>query len=282
MTGISYPPIINLGGNEKLRLSFDDLGEEHKSYYYTLIHCSANWESSDLFSTEYIQGVAEDVIYENSYSRGGNIDFIHHWLVFPTENMKIIRSGNYLIKVYEEGDSENAVITWRFMVSENRLEVNGRVFPTADARYRAYRQELNFSLISENYLVSNPYDDLKVTIQQNGRWDNAHYNVNPTFVKGNEIEFINQKDLIFDGGNEFRFFNMKNIDYASGYIDRIYSDSDGIKHSVLRSEKKRAYKIYSQHVDINGRRYIQNDSWGLTIIQMLNIHGYTFRYQLIS
>ena len=62
-------PIINLFANQKLRLSFDDLGEDHISYYYTLIHCSANWEDSELFSTEYIQGVPEDVIYENSYSR---------------------------------------------------------------------------------------------------------------------------------------------------------------------------------------------------------------------
>ena len=44
-------PIINIRGNQKLRLSFDDLGEDHKSYYYTMIHCSANWEDSELFST---------------------------------------------------------------------------------------------------------------------------------------------------------------------------------------------------------------------------------------
>ncbi|MBL4624092.1 MAG: DUF5103 domain-containing protein [Flavobacteriales bacterium] len=252
-------PIIHLLGNQKLRLSFDDLGEDHKSYYYTLIHCSANWENSELFSTEYIQGVPEDVIYENSYSRSVGQEYIHHWLVFPTENMKIIRSGNYLVKVYEEGDSENIVLTWRFMVTENRLDVKGRIFPTNNSKYRFYRQELNFTIKSESYVVTNPYDDLKVTILQNGRWDNAHYNVQPTFVKGDEIEFVDQNDLVFNGGNEFRHFDIKNLTVRAGLVKKYYKDSLGYHHIELEDEEKRAHKVYSSYIDINGRRYIKND-----------------------
>jgi hypothetical protein len=252
-------PIINIRGNQKLRLSFDDLGEDHKSYYYTMIHCSANWEDSELFSTEYIQGVPEDVIYENSYSRSIGQEYIHHWLVFPSENMKIIRSGNYLIKVYEEGYPDNIALTWRFMITENSLEVNGRVFPTRDSKYKFYKQELNFTIGSESYLVTNPYDDLKVTIQQNGRWDNAHYNVQPTFVKGDEIEFVNQKDLIFNGGNEYRHFDIKNLTVRAGLVKLYYKDTLGYHHIELEDEEKRAYKVYSSYYDINGRRYIKND-----------------------
>ncbi|MBL4653137.1 MAG: DUF5103 domain-containing protein [Flavobacteriales bacterium] len=256
---IMSAPIINLYANEKLRLSFDDLGEDHINYNYTIIHCSANWEDSELFSTEYIQGVPEDVIYENSYSRSIGQTYVHHWLVFPSDNMKIIRSGNYLIKVYEEGDSENIAITWRFMITENRLEVNGRVFPTNDSKYRFYKQELNFTIGSESYLVTNPYDDLKVTILQNGRWDNAHYDVQPTFVKGDEIEYINQRDLIFNGGNEFRYFDIKNLTLRAGYVKKYYRDSLGFHHVILEDEEKRAHKVYSSYIDINGRRYIKND-----------------------
>ena len=37
-------PVIKLNSNEKVKLSFDDLDAESKNYYYTIIHCNADWE----------------------------------------------------------------------------------------------------------------------------------------------------------------------------------------------------------------------------------------------
>ena len=36
---MSYP-ILNLGSNDKLKLSFDDFSLELKYYHYTIIHCN--------------------------------------------------------------------------------------------------------------------------------------------------------------------------------------------------------------------------------------------------
>ena len=44
---LSYP-IIHLGTEEKLQISFDDFNEELKDYYYTIIHCNSDWTPSDL------------------------------------------------------------------------------------------------------------------------------------------------------------------------------------------------------------------------------------------
>ena len=40
--------IINLNSDDKLLVSFDDLDADIKNYYYTIIHCNADWTASDL------------------------------------------------------------------------------------------------------------------------------------------------------------------------------------------------------------------------------------------
>ena len=41
-------PIINLNSDQKLLVSFDDLDADIKDYYFTIIHCNADWTESDL------------------------------------------------------------------------------------------------------------------------------------------------------------------------------------------------------------------------------------------
>ena len=64
---MSYP-IFSLNGNQGVKLSFDDLRRENSIYNYTVIHCDANWEKSDLEQNEYIEGFFEDELFDFEYS----------------------------------------------------------------------------------------------------------------------------------------------------------------------------------------------------------------------
>ena len=111
------PPLIQLGSSEKLKLSFDDFNDDSKTFKYTIIHCDANWKPSDLMPTEYIDGFTEDNI--NTYSTSFNTlqKYYHYDLVFPTENLRPTKSGNYILKVYKDDDTdENLMFTRRFMI----------------------------------------------------------------------------------------------------------------------------------------------------------------------
>jgi len=63
----AFVPIIKLGNT--LTFSFDDTEGDEKEYTYKLTHCTANWEVSNISSTEFIDGFTEDTIrnYENSF-----------------------------------------------------------------------------------------------------------------------------------------------------------------------------------------------------------------------
>ena len=56
------PPVVGLKGGQKLILSFDDLEGDVKYYYYTIIHCDAMWQPSELRKNEYIRGFDEDEV----------------------------------------------------------------------------------------------------------------------------------------------------------------------------------------------------------------------------
>jgi len=47
-------PIITLNTDDRFQVCFDDLQGSIKQYYYQLIHCSANWTKSEIWTNEYI------------------------------------------------------------------------------------------------------------------------------------------------------------------------------------------------------------------------------------
>ena len=49
-------PIIDMNKSDSLLLSFDDLDGNFKNFYFTLIHCNADWTPSNLLESEYLEG----------------------------------------------------------------------------------------------------------------------------------------------------------------------------------------------------------------------------------
>ncbi len=249
-------PILNLDSDEKLKLSFDDLDADLKTYTYTLIHCNANWEPSGLQPTEYIDGFIDNTINYYRYSQNTFQKFTHYNIVFPSNATRITKSGNYIVKVYLDGNPENIAITRRFMVYQNKILIQSHVTPASIIEDRNYKQELDFTLNHTGYTISNPFGDLKIVITQNNRWDNMKSNFKPVLVKDVELVYDYDQENVFPGGNEFRYFDMKSIRYHSERINSVKSDSAGY-HVTLTTDENRAYKRYSTYTDINGKYLIK-------------------------
>lgn len=253
--------IIKLNSDEKLKLSFDDLDAQLKDYSYMVVHCNANWQPSPLLPPEYVTGLPDDFITEYKYSRRPLQRYIHYNLIFPNENMNVSKSGNYILKVFENGKQDSLVLTKRFMVVEEKVDITARIKPATTINDRYYMQEVDFSILSNEYIITNPFDDLKVVLMQNHRWDNAISSLQPLYVKDNELEYDYDEENVFTGGNEFRFFDIKDLRYYSEGIARISRDSS-VNHVYLDPSKRRSFKVYLEHRDINGKRLIKIDERG--------------------
>ena len=249
-------PILNLGSEEKLKLSFDDLDADLKNYSYTIIHCNTNWEPSGLTAAEYINGFQDNTINDYRYSFNTLQMYTHYNAVFPNSTMSITKSGNYILKVYLDGNPENIAITRRFYVYQNKVMIESKVIPASIMSDRNYKQEIDFTINHTGYSITNPYADLNVVLTQNNRPDNIKTSLKPLFIKDAELVYDFDEDNVFMGGNEFRYFDIKSIRYQSERIANVKIDSSG-NHVNLLADEKRTFKRYNTYTDINGKYLIK-------------------------
>jgi hypothetical protein len=249
-------PLLALGSEEKLLLEFDDLDADLKSYSYTIIHCNANWEPSDLVTAEYIDGFADNNINDYRYSFNTLQKFTHYSTTFPNNTLRITKSGNYILKVYVNSDPSDIVLTRRFMIHQNRLNIVTRVIQASIIEDRNYKQEIDFTINHTGYEIKNPYNDLNIVITQNNRWDNQKTGFKPQFVKDHELVYDFDDLNVFPGGNEFRFFDIRSLRFHTEFVYSVKTDSLG-NHVDLYSDEKRSYKRYSTYTEMNGNYYIK-------------------------
>jgi hypothetical protein len=257
-------PIIALGSNEKLILSFDHFSPQNEFYNYTFIHCNSKWEPSSMQQMEYINGNPMGEITEFKFSTNTYQNYTHYSLKFPTEQMKITKSGNYILKVFRNFDEEDLVLTRRFMVLDQNTKINATVRSGTNAEYRFTHQEVDFDVNYEGYTIPNPFLDVNVNILQNNSWNNSIIGLKPLFVNGNNLSFNYEDKNVFPGTNEFRFFDIRSLRFFSNQVIKKYVDS--LQNVVLQPDEIRAHLNYVRWVDYNGKRVITNRD-GVNIVE---------------
>lgn len=253
----SYP-VISLNSGEKLFLSFDDLQADIKNYQYTVIPYDHDWKRAGLKPYEYLEGFETDLIEEYESSLGTDILYTHFEIRFPTEYLEITKSGNYLLKVFEESEEdENTIITARFMMLDPRVSVSGKIKKGLTGEdVSGHNQKLEITINTNGYQIINPSQNLNVVVTQNRRWDNARFGIKPTTVVGDKIEYYYNDNLVFSSGNEYRHFDTKDLRHQTEEIGRIESTPEGYIIE-LKPDQRRSFKSYITEEDINGRRLIR-------------------------
>ncbi|MEM7104531.1 MAG: DUF5103 domain-containing protein [Bacteroidota bacterium] len=248
-------PIV--GDGDRLELLFDDLDNDVKDYSYTLIHCNADWTPSNLNQLEYINGFAYADILDYEYSFNTEIQYTNYRVVLPNDDMEWTKSGNYLLKVFVNNNEEDIVLTRRFMVVEPRMNVNAElVRPFAIERFKSHH-EIDFVVNHRGITVRSPKTEINVAILQNGRWDNAITGLEPLFIRGDDLIFDYQNQIVFQAGREFRFFDARSTRFRSDRIREI-EEADGMYHLSVSTDKVRSGVLDQQFADINGAFCIGN------------------------
>lgn len=251
------PPIILLNSTEVLHLSFDDLDGDFKSLYYTVVHCNAEWEPSNVGNMDYIDGFPEQQITRYSFSRSTLQPYTHYDADFPNEQFKLLLSGNYLLKVYEDNDQEKLVLSRRFMLYENKVTLTGDVHAPTIVADRNYKQEVDFTVTYNTDEITNPFKEIYPVIMQNGRWDNAVKGIQPQFLMNKELRYDYEDINVFKGGKEYRWFDTRTLRLNTERVDSIVKDS-GQYHVFLLHDERRTFKRYLINPDINGKFLIRN------------------------
>lgn len=240
-------PFIRLGDN--FEFSFDDLYGNEEDYYFTLTHCNYNWLKSDLSRNEYLSGTDNQRIqdYENSFNTLQT--YSHYRLKFPNNFCEIIKSGNYLLSILNS--NKEVIFSKKFIVHEEFAEVPMQIKRSRNITDIKQKQNIEFAIKSTSILFQNPNQNVKVALFQNGKWNNAIYNIKPQFTIGNDLIFKYNSETQFWAGNEYLYFDNKEIRVANNTIAKVDSQS-GLYNTYLYSDSARKNKGYTFFPDVNG------------------------------
>ncbi len=252
---LSYP-IIKLNSNDKMVFGFDLLDSQPESYYYTFIHCDKDWNKSDIFTSDYLNGFAENPIEDYQPSFNTTVGYYHYNLSFPNDRVSFSLSGNYIIVVYPADKPDEPAITQRFIITEDAVKIDVSAHRPLMTRENNTHQQVDFTVNYAGLNINDPYRNVFSFILQNGRWDNAKTNLKPDFYGNNELKYNSLSDKnIFPGGNEYRYFDIKSIRYQTEYVKKI--DFLRSNYNVyLYPSENREYKPYFYWKDFNGKYYI--------------------------
>lgn len=245
-------PIFRM--NDTFQFQFDDLYGDEANYFYTITHCDYDWKPSQLSKAEYIDGFDDQRIQSHTNSFNTLQLYTHYALTFPNRFTRFRVSGNYVIKILN--DSKDVIFSRKFILCEELVSVPLQVKRARNVNQINYKQNLEFSIKSQNIQFQSPLQNVKVLLMQNGQFENAIRNVKPMYTIGNDLIYKYDTETQFWGGNEFLFFDNKDIRAANNSISRI--DAKEIYNSHLYTNNARAHVPYTFFPDVNGNFVVRN------------------------
>lgn len=258
-------PIITLGQETPIVISFDDLTHEYHRYSYCLEHCEADWTISDqLFDSDFCIGFSSgNTIDDFEQSTGVNQLYTHYQLQIPNRKCQLKMSGNYRLTVYDEQNDNTEMFKAYFMVVEPTMHVGLNMTTNTDADINGRHQQLEMRLNYGGTKVTEPTTQIKSVVLQNGRWDNAVVNSQPQYVMGDGLQWSHDRDFIFNGGNEYRKFEMLDATHTTMGLESISWDGK-MYHAFIWTDEPRPSYVYDEDADgafaLRNSDNIENDT----------------------
>ncbi len=244
-------PIYSLNSGDQLELNFDDLDGNVKSYYYSFQLCDYNWKPVDLSPLLYIKGFTQQRITTNRYSSIAFTKYTHYQALLPDRNTTILLSGNYMLKVFLDGDTSKLAFTKRLLVLDSKAAITATVVQPFLPQQFSTHQKIQISANIKGLNTFSAAQQVKVVIIQNNRWDNALKDIMPTFVRGTTLEYSTENTCIFPGGKEWRWLDLRSFRLQSDRVDSAtYSKTATI--IFVKPDIDRSGERYVSYGDLNG------------------------------
>jgi hypothetical protein len=110
-------PILQLEQEGRLTLEFDLLGRKDRPLSVYFYHANRSWER-DLSPSRYMNSYQRDELTDYELSRATEQPYVHYEYAFPNEDIGFEVSGNYVLRVTEQGDEDAVLFERAFFITE--------------------------------------------------------------------------------------------------------------------------------------------------------------------
>lgn len=256
-------PVLRLGTQDRITISFDELGEDNSFLEYRLIHCNADWQPSRLVESEYVEGFNSAPIDDYAFSSSTFVHYVNYKITIPNQDMRILHSGNYLLQVYNPDDAAETILQARFQISENSIGIRGSYGSRTDMGHNSKWQQLSLAVDTRGAATVNPWQDIIVTVKQNNSENTLRTLTTPTRTETSSAIYEHRPELIFNAGNEYRRFESTSNNFPGLHVDSLRFGGTNY-HVWLSPDSPRSHSQYSydrtQHGRFLVREYNSTDS----------------------
>lgn len=261
--GVSSLPVLELGGTDRLKVSFDDMNPEYRRFTYHIEHVGADFVTKEeLFESEYVKADdAELVIEDYQPSANTTVLYNHYSFALPNVGMRPLLSGNYrlVVQVEQEDGEVTPAFEAYFAVVEQKTSVLLSGTTDTDIDRHEAHQQLEIEVNYRDLTLRDAAKELRILVLQNGRWDNAVEWPKPTAVTGTSLQWNYCRDLIFPAGNEYRKFEQVSTRYPGMFVDNVRY-FDPYYYATLKLDSPRSNYLYDE--DQDGRYVFRADRAG--------------------
>ena len=248
-------PVMKLNSEDRLHVSFDELSHDYHRYVYHVERCEADWTTAgEVFESDWLAGFNDNIIDDYEYSINTTVLYTHYRLTLPNDQCRLTMSGNYRLHIREDGSDED-ILTAEFIVTEQSMLLSMAATTNTDTDTNGRHQQVTMAINYRNLAVTQPEEQIRTVVMQNGREDNCRRNVRPSYISLNGLEWDHCRELIFEAGNEYRKYEVLDPSHPTLGIDYIRWDGEYYQVFPFMSEPRPNY-LYDE--DADGAFYIRN------------------------
>jgi hypothetical protein len=249
-------PVYKINSGDQLELNFDDLDANVKSYYYAMQLCDYDWNPIDISPFLYTKGFTQQRIGTYRYSSIALTRYTHYQALLPDRNTTLTMSGNYILKIFLDGDTSKLAFTRRMLVLDQKAAIGGQITQPFTPQLYKTHQKVQFGANINGLNTFSAAQQIKVVILQNNRWDNALKDIKPTFARSNTLEYSMENNLVFPAGKEWRWLDLRSFRLQSDRVKKADYNKTSTE-MYLFPDADRSAQRYVYFRDLNGMYLVE-------------------------
>ncbi len=216
-------PVIELGSSDELTLEFDILAERGRPLSVYFYHADRNWRR-DLSPGEYLGSFQRDDLREYRVSNGTQVRYVHYTYRFPTSDIEFLVSGNYVVRVTEQGNEDEVLLERAFFVTEQStaLEFGTDRVLVGNYGYPAIQPIARFRPPSG---LGGTAFDYNVCFVRNGRFELARCADGPSLAESPMMQFYLEPEVAFEPEEAPFFLDVSDLRTSNQIVTADFSTS---------------------------------------------------------
>lgn len=202
-------PILQLNGTDSFSLEFDLIDQRGRTLSVYFYHADRTWRR-DLSPSQYLESYQRDDITEYRISSGTQVPYVHYEYRFPNDAIQFLVSGNYVVRVTEQGDEEDVLLERAFFVTEqagsldfvtDRVIVGGYGYPSIQP----------IAMLRPPSSTEGNVFNYNVCFVRNGRFDMARCSDRPSLMNQPVLEFYLEPEYSFEPEGAPYYLDLSNL-----------------------------------------------------------------------